>query len=291
MGCPNATAPPLTLTLLQSQPSFSMSLPSASTCAANASLISNRSTSLELPADLVQQFGHGARRGDEQPRRFHSRLSVAHDARQRLLAKLLCFFAAHHYDRRRAVVEAGRIAGRHAAIRLEGGLELGEDFERGVAARAFVGVNHGELAFARRNLHRHNLGLEFSGVNRGNGFLVTLERKLVHLFARDFILVGDELGGQAHHLVFNRAEQPVVVGAVHQRVVAVAVAGARFGQQERRIAHAFHAAGQDDVGVARFDSLRAEHGGFEAGAAHLVHRQRAHLGRHAAFDGAWRAGA
>ena len=46
IGCPRAIAPPLTFTRSQSNPS---SLPSASTCAAKASLISIRSKSSRLP--------------------------------------------------------------------------------------------------------------------------------------------------------------------------------------------------------------------------------------------------
>ena len=50
------------------------------------------------------------------------------------------------------------------------------------------------------------------------------------------------------------------------------------GQQVRAVAHRLHAAGDDDVDVAERDALRGEHHGLEAGAAHLVDRQRRHAG-------------
>ena len=39
----------------------------------------------------------------------------------------------------------------------------------------------------------------------------------------------------------------------------------------RRVAHAFHAAGDDEVGIAGLDRLGREHDPLEPGAAHLVH--------------------
>ncbi len=53
-------------------------------------------------------------------------------------------------------------------------------------------------------------------------------------------------------------------------VVAVAVALAALEQQVRRVAHAFLAAGDDDVGAARGQQVVAEHGGLQARSAHFV---------------------
>ena len=53
-------------------------------------------------------------------------------------------------------------------------------------------------------------------------------------------------------------------------LIAVLPTGAGPVQQIGSLAHAFHAAGQDDLGIAGANGLGREHDGLEAGAAHLV---------------------
>jgi hypothetical protein len=52
----------------------------------------------------------------------------------------------------------------------------------------------------------------------------------------------------------------------------------------RRKAHALLAAGDDDVGIARGDLLRAEGDGTQARAAHLVHAEGRRIDRHTGRD-------
>ena len=113
IGWPSAIAPPLTLTLPVSQP---RSLLTAQACAANASLASTRSRSLDLPAGLLER---GARRRDRaraHDRRIDAGVRPRHDARKRDLAALGRIARGHQHHRGRAVVDAGGIAGGHGAV-------------------------------------------------------------------------------------------------------------------------------------------------------------------------------
>ena len=57
--------------------------------------------------------------------------------------------------------------------------------------------------------------------------------------------------------------------------MAHAVAGARAVEQIGRVAHALHAAGDDDIRRARAQKVVGDHGRLHARAAHLVDRRRA----------------
>src|SRR5262249_40472598 len=86
----------------------------------------------------------------------------------------------------------------------------------------------------------------------------------------DLVLLSDDLGLLAHMHALEGAPEAVMHHRVDHLGVAHTIAGARLGQQVRRIAHAFHAAGDVEVPVAGLDRLRGEHYRLEAGAADLV---------------------
>ena len=97
--------------------------------------------------------------------------------------------------------------------------------------------------------------------------------------------VGDVLLGAAAHVHrVERAPQAVVDHRVDDRVVAHAVAGARAGEDVRRTRHRLHAAGDDDLGVARRDHLVGEVDRVDARQADLVDGHRGHAHRDARVD-------
>ena len=157
IGWPSAIAPPLTLTLSQSKPS---SRPSASVCAANASLISMRSN-----ASIGSSIRSSRRRTpstgrEEQPLRRDLGLRVADDPGERLEPEPLDGPLAGDDRGRGAVGDPGRVAGRDRADRRgaavlavgqrERRLEPCERLHRGVAARPLVDGHDRLAAPARR---------------------------------------------------------------------------------------------------------------------------------------------
>ena len=98
IGWPMAMAPPLTLTLLVSQP---RSLLTASACAAKASLASIRSRSLDLPAGLLQRLARGGDRARAHDLRIDAGGGPGGDAGERLQPALLGFLRASSAPRRR----------------------------------------------------------------------------------------------------------------------------------------------------------------------------------------------
>ena len=83
IGCPSATAPPLTLTRSSSMPSMRIEL---SVTDANASLISHRSMSPGLQAGLLERLLGGARGRGGEVGEVVGALRVGDDLRERLLA-------------------------------------------------------------------------------------------------------------------------------------------------------------------------------------------------------------
>src|SRR5206468_3338328 len=80
--------------------------------------------------------------------------------------------------------------------------------------------------------------------------LLALGGKAVLVGARHAALAGDVLGRLAHVPALEGAPQAVVDHGVHRLLVPILPAGAGPEQQVRRPAHALHAAGYQQVGVA-----------------------------------------
>ncbi len=107
------------------------------------------------------------------------------------------FLVRHDHRRGRAIAGLRGIAGGDGAVGMEDGLQLGQRFERGVGARAFV------LAESRRcdagalplssvvdsTSHGHDLVVELAFSLRVQCVLVAAEGELVGVFARDAVLL------------------------------------------------------------------------------------------------------
>ena len=117
--------------------------------------------------------------------------------------------------------------------------------------------DHRRVALALRDAHRHDLVGEATVVDGGRGAHVALHRHVVLLLAGD-VAGGVALGAEPHQAGVERAPQAVADDRVLQLGVAVAEATAGTLRQVRRVGHALHAAGDDDVGLAAHDHLVGE---------------------------------
>ncbi len=138
IGWPSAHAPPCTLTFsCGSLNSFIAAIVTA----ANASLISHRSTSLGLPADFFQQL---VDRADRRGREPFGRLACTVCPSMRAIGCAAPLFGArlpHHHQRRRAVGDRRGIGGGDRAVFLERGLQAGNLVELGLE-RLLVELAH-----------------------------------------------------------------------------------------------------------------------------------------------------
>ncbi len=166
-----------------------------------------------------------------------------------------------------AVTRAGLVERRAQAGERVGGDALLDELVGVELRRALLGDD----------VDRDDLVLELAGLLRGLGLLLRGGGELVLLAARDVVLLGDVLGRRAHVVLVVDVPEAVGDHGVDQLPVAHAHAVARVGQHVAAHAHAFLAAGDDDLGVAALDRLRREVGRLQARAAHLADDE----GRHA----------
>src|SRR5579883_1998364 len=263
MGCPSAIAPPFTLSLSLSKPS---SLPTATDCAAKASLASTRSISaIFSPPFSSASFVAGT--GPIPMMRGST------PAEAWLQAKLVCLPAAHDHNGCRSIVEAGRVACRDHAALLKGGAQFGKCLCRGVAARLLVGIEDGR-AFPPWHLNRHDLVAKTPGLDGMYRALLALQRELVEFFACQVVIRADIFGGDAHVAVIEDIPQAILNHLINYLPVAHAVAEACLLQQVRSAAHALHAASKHHFVIAQAYRLSREYDAFQAAAADLVHSHR-----------------
>ena len=92
----------------------------------------------QAQAGLLEQRLHRRHRADAHVLRVHAGVAVGHQPAHRLQAALLGQAALHQHHRRRRVVDARGVAGRHGAVRIEHRLQPGQLFRRAVAADRLV---------------------------------------------------------------------------------------------------------------------------------------------------------
>ena len=187
IGCPSATAPPLTLTRSSSMPSMRIEF---SVTEANASLISHRSMSPGCRPAFSSAFLRGARRRRRQVGEVVGALRVGDDLRQRLLAVGLRPLLGGQHQRAAAVVDARRVAGGVRALLADQAGQRRQALQRGVAARALVDLDD-RVALASLDRHRDGLVGHAALVDRRQRALVRAQRPAVEVRARHLQLVAD----------------------------------------------------------------------------------------------------
>ena len=203
-----------------------------------------------LPAGALFELAHRRHRGDAHYARVHRRDGGVHDARQRSESQFAQFLLAHQHQRRRAVGDAAGVAGGDAAGLGKHRRQLGHGFQRYLGAHVLVLIQPRDVALFVGAFDGNHFRLE-AALGRGvRGSLVTLERVLVLLLARDLVLLGQQLRRFAHDHFRDRAEEAVAVHRVHQLLVAQAKSPARF-EQVRHPAHRFGPARHDNVCLAK----------------------------------------
>ncbi len=171
----------------------------------------------------------------------------------------------HEHHRGRAVVDAGRVSGRHRAALPEDRLEAGQLLERG-RARVLVA---GERLARAGQVDRDDLPVEVALRDRRGSALLAAQGERILPLARDGVLLRDLLGRDAHRVAAERigqqGERPVDGLARPQ-----APAGALAVGEKRLPAHRLVAAGNHHLRLAREDRLRAAHDRLEARGAEAV---------------------
>src|SRR6266571_1715075 len=237
-----------------------------------------------VPAGFREQLLDGVHRRHHHPFGLNAADSLSHDARDRLLPEPRRISFAGDDERRRAVVRAGSIAGRHRAIFLERGFQLGQRFQRRVFARRLVVLDDDGLAFFLRNFDGQNLRLEEAGLPGAHSLLVTFDGEAILLLPRDAVFFGDQFTGHAHMKIFVRVPKAIVNHRVDQLTIADAIPGARLRQKIWAVRHGLHAAGHHNFRFAELHGLRRERHRFQSRAADFVdgHGRNARLA--AAFE-------
>ena len=139
-------------------------------------------------------------------------------------------------------------------------------------------------ALAAGDGDRHDLGSEAALGDGRQRPLVAAQGVFVLLLAGDAALFGDRFGAHAHVVVVPGRPQAVEDDRVLHRGRAHAIAEAGFRQQVRALAHALHAAGDDQRRIAGADRVAGLVDRLEARGAHLVERGRIGRGRDARGD-------
>src|SRR5690606_2563853 len=175
----------------------------------------------------------------------------------------------HQHDSGGAVVDARGIASRHRAVLLERRAQLGDGFVGGTLADVLV-LGDDRLAFPGHDRYGSDLVLELARLLGSLGLVLRGDREPVLLLTGDLPLAGDVLGCRAHVVAVEGVPQAIFDHRVDE--LQVAHLGA-FPQVRTvwRLAHAFLAAGEDDVGRAELNLLRPERNRPEARSAELVH--------------------
>ncbi len=177
--------------------------------------------------------------------------------------------AAHHHQRRGAVGDGAGVGRGDGAAFAEGGLEMRNLVEPGLA-RLLV---DGDLAFACAAAHgdRDDLALEAAVFDGGLRAGERRDRECVLGLAGELVGLRAVLGEAAHETALVEGIlETVDEHVIEHAAVTHAIAAAGLLEQIRRVAHALHAAGHHDLVAAGAQQIVGEHGRLHARPAHLV---------------------
>ncbi len=192
-------------------------------------------------------------------------------------------FLADHQGRR-AIVDLGAVAlGDRAAVFFKNRVHEGDLVEI-FRERLFVHPDHAGLSpVVHGNLH--DFLIERTGFVSGEGPGIAPESVGVLMFPGITAIAGDPFAQLPHVPVFVGIPQPVVNQAVDDLGVSQFFAAPHLGQEIRRLAHAFHPAGDHEVGFLEPDHLVRQDHRLESRPANLVDGRRPDAFRQPAFEG------
>ena len=207
-------------------------------------------------AGPIERLANGGDRAHSHDRRVDADDRVRHDARQRRSSHGARLRAGGHDQRSGAVIDPGRIAGRHTSLfPVECRLQFGELLHRCPGAWIFVGVDAPELPFLLRDLDRHDLVSEAARLDRALCALLALCRESILILTRNLISGGDGLRGHAHVTVLDRAHQALGQDRINRFNVAHPIAPPRTGEKIGRVRHRLGPAGNDRIHVPHVNGL------------------------------------
>ena len=225
------------------------------------------------------------RRGaDAHDARRHTGSRHAHDPRARRQAMQHSTFFVRQQQRAGAVVHATGVARCHGAVGAHDRLEPGQCLEAGFA-RVLVGGHDHRVALLLRNRHGGDFRVEIPRLLRRHRLVLAGKRHLVLRLTRDLVVGGHVLGGLGHRVdavfLFHETvdEAPADRRVVHR--VGAAEGGIHLRHHERRAAHAFHAAGDHQAGLAGADRPGGRPQRIQPGATQAVDRGTRHFQRQA----------
>ncbi len=177
----------------------------------------------------------------------------------------------------RAVIDAGRVAGRHRAGIAHDRLQFGQAFERGFGARMFVLVDGYRSGLAAGHRDRGDFLGEIARRDRLSRALLRADRERVLIGPRHLKLLGDVLAGLRHRIdavlrLHQRIDEAPADGGVEN------LGGARkrfrrLAHHEGRPRHRFDAAGNGEIDLAGADRAPRSADGIKARGAEPVERE------------------
>ncbi len=156
---------------------------------------------------------------------------------------------------------------------MERRLEPLQSFQRRVRSNTFITGNCLSL-WATADGDRHDLRGEGAAFPSAGSAALTFNRKPILFLAANAVFTGNVLGRLPHVPVFKGTAKAVLDHGIDRLLVPDLPAGPGAEEQVRGPAHAFHAAGHEEVRVAGANGLGCEHDCLEPGAAHLVYGKR-----------------
>lgn len=236
---------------------------------------------------MLQSLGHGKSGCGGELRRVLLSITPAEDLANGLQVVFLdCSLGGE--DKGSSTVGEGRGVGRgNGSLLLEGGADsacLGlvelvrsvissfryEDIKTYVLGLVILVDCDRRLATSLRNLNGCDLGGEPASLCRSDRLLVRANAVFVLVFTVEAMVVSTLLALETHMLLLVCVGKTVLEHTIYERLVSEFGASPHVGEVVGSVRHALGAGGDDDVGIAGDDGLRANDQGLDRGGADLV---------------------
>lgn len=167
------------------------------------------------PARLFERLARGGNGANAHNLRIDTSGCPGGDAGERGQATAQGFGFRHQHHGRRAIIDAGCIAGGHRTLLVEGRLQLGERFKRGAGANIFVLIDD-NIALARGDGEGNNFVGKATGLLGGFGLLLRTGGKGILLVTGQLSLTGDVFRRNPHVITVEGVRQAILQHGVHE---------------------------------------------------------------------------